>query len=242
MRFENRGAATFKAVGWERIDIGERCVTGEDNSGGGEDRTDPTDIQFVGPSTAEVLEEAPFDADGIARKSVSYEMLVEAGVNPGVAGKLRREHSLAWSLGTTEDNDGSLRRRSDRVRGLQDDERAWVAASTGDWEETTDRTAADEAVDDETAEDAWREQSAGVGATDVTSADQEEEAAWRERSKPEPITEIEGIGEAFETSLAEAGITSVRSLATANPDRIAEALDLDAERVREWCDRAEERL
>lgn len=59
---------------------------------------DPVDLAYVGPVTAAVIEDAPFDATDIPRRTVSYTALLEAGVNPGVAAKLRREYSLVWSF------------------------------------------------------------------------------------------------------------------------------------------------
>jgi hypothetical protein len=109
-----------------------------DESTGGADAdtpvTEPTDLKFVGPATADVVDEAAFDAADITAKRVSYDRLVEAGVNPGVAAKLRRWHSLSWSF----DSGSGLDRRSEQVRGLQADERAWVAASSGDWTDADD--------------------------------------------------------------------------------------------------------
>ncbi|USZ76250.1 helix-hairpin-helix domain-containing protein [Halorussus vallis] len=171
-----------------------------------------TDIRFVGPATADVLAEADFDATGIAEKTISYEMLVDAGVNPGVATRLRREHSLHWSFGGDED---SLERRSSKVRGLQDEERAWVAASNGDWENADPEPTATATAD-------------GSGAAEAA------EAAWRERSKPDPVTDVPGVDAEVAERLAEGGVTSVRSLATADPEHVADSLSLDHDRVVEW--------
>lgn len=95
----------------------------------------------MGPATAAVLADAPFDAADVRDKAVSYRMLIDAGVNPGVAARIRREHSLAWSF---ESEGEDLARRSTQVRGLGDAERAWVAASSGDWQaDDADRPTAD---------------------------------------------------------------------------------------------------
>jgi len=148
---------------------------------------EPTDLKWVGPATAEALGDADFDAADLADKRVSCHMLVEAGVNPGVAAKIRREHSLAWSFESTDDLD----RRSAQIRGLGDAEAAWVA-----------------------------------------------EAAWRERSAPTPLTELDSVGEDDAAALSEAGITSVRSLATADPEHLADVLELDGDRVAAWHEAA----
>lgn len=182
-----------------------------------------TAIHLVGPATAHVLAAADFDPTGILDKSVSYEMLVDAGVNAGVATRLRKEHSLPWTFGGSEESENSLEERSEKIRGLQDGERAWVAASSGDWEshepspgETNDQSAS----------------------TDGSGAAEAAEAAWRERSQPDPVTDVPGVDEDVAEVLANGGITSVRSLATANPERVATSLGLDPERVAEWRDAA----
>lgn len=192
------------------------------NDGDPSEVAELTDIHFVGPATAELLAAADFDGTGIPDKNVSYEMLVDAGVNPGVAARLRKEHSLPWSLGT---DDGSLDERSEKVRGLQDDERAWVAASSGDWEATEPETT-------QTTSGDWTP--TGEASTDGSGAAEAAEAAWRERSKPDPVTDVPGVDEEIETILANGGITSVRSLATADPEHVADSLELPVERVVEW--------
>ena len=193
-----------------------------------------TDIHLVGPATAEVLERAEFDGTGIADKTVSYEMLIDAGVNPGVAARLRKEHSLHWSFGGSEEDDDSLEQRSEKIRGLQDEERAWVAASSGDWEsnepETTTTTDGDWSPTGGTA--------TPEASTDGSGAAEAAEAAWRERSKPDPVTEVPGVDEEMAEVLANGGITSVRSLATADPEHVADSLGLDVDQVTEWRDAA----
>lgn len=172
---------------------------------------DPTDVRFVGPATAATLETADVSAGDILRKDVSYRQLVDAGVNPGVATKLRREHSLAWSMSGSGDD---LDQRSHQVRGLQDGERAWVAASSGDWESAEPETGGAEAD--------------GSGEAEAA------EAAWRDRSSPDPVTDVPGVSEADAERLAKAGINSVRSLATSNPETVADVLGLDVDTVSEW--------
>ncbi len=143
-------------------------------------------------------------------------MLREAGVNPGVAGRLRREHSLSWSFESGTD----LTDRSSQIRGLQDDERAWIAASSGDWELRAAETAT----------------------TDGSGDTEAEEAAWRDRSRPDPVTYVPEVNESVATELAEAGITSVRSMAIADPERVADSLSFDHERVNDWRNAARDLL
>ncbi|WP_458188980.1 DUF7409 domain-containing protein [Haladaptatus sp. NG-WS-4] len=197
-----------------RKKLAGETVTENDTDGAERGEVHATDVQFVGPATAAVIEDATFDAEDILRRNVSYEMLREAGVNPGVAGRLRREHSLSWSFGGSGDD---LTDRSNQIRGLKDEERAWIAASSGDWEATS-------------------------VTTDGSGDAQAEEAAWRERSSPDPVTDVPEIDEESASRLAEGGINSVRSMATADPERVADSLGLDRERVTEWCDAANELL
>lgn len=116
---------------------------------------EPTDLRFVGPVTAEVIERAPFDAAALCDRTVSYAELLEAGVNPGVAGKLRREYSLVWSFEWIAG--ANLEHRARNVGGLDADQRRWIASSSTIDDETRDRR--DRMTD---AERAWRERSAWV--------------------------------------------------------------------------------
>ena len=196
--------------------------------------TELTDIHFVGPATADQLAAADFDGTGIADKTVSYEMLIEAGVNPGVATRLRKEHSLHWSFGGSDESDDSLEQRSEKMGGLQDEERAWVAASSGDWESNEPETTT-------TADGDWTPSGGNStleASTDGSGAAEAAEAAWRERSQPDPVTDVPGVDEEIAEILANGGVTSVRSLATADPEHVADSLGLDPERVAEWRDRA----
>ena len=203
-----------------------------------EDAPDPTDIKYVGPATAAVLADAPFDVAAIRDKSVSFRMLLDAGVNAGVAARIRREHSLSWSFESEDPDD--LRRRSTQVRGLGEAERAWVAAASDDWSER-DLTAGE----DGDGEEAWVAASAGRGQSaeaDGSGDPVAAESAWRERSRPTPLTALDDVDEETITALAEAGITSVRSLSTADPAEVADALDRDADRVIALRDAADEYL
>ncbi|SDQ43452.1 Helix-hairpin-helix domain-containing protein [Halopelagius longus] len=325
------------------------------------------DLRFVGPKTAEALESSEIDLSDFVRKRISYRDLTEIGVNPGVAAKIRREHSLSWSFDAT---DTDLSRRSTQVRGLDDEERAWIAASStgwgdgddesdtdereGDWtadgrtesadadatvdgRRSTDADAVDESTwreraasasadagggksDDDAAsdEETWRSRSVGGDGTDAasdaapedeeaawraestggserdsnvtdgeaawrsqsvesddptpsartsqsrnggTSSEREEaewrsnatagdasspatdaEAEWRAESLPTPVTVLDGVEEADARELADAGIRSVRRLATADPESVADALQLDQSLVEGWVRAADERL
>jgi len=237
------------------------------------------DLKYVGPATADCLAEANIDAAAIVDGEVCYRDLVAAGTNPGVAAKIRRWHSLSWSFSSGDDLD----RRSSQVRGLGDDERAWVAASSGDWDETdgadadggdsngeagdwtpsgrgeatgTDRSARE---GDWTPSGSGGESDARSGATasgDWTPTGREAidasadgsgdalaaEEVWRERSKPEPLTTLAGIDESDAELLGEAGVRSVRRLATADPEHVADALRIDPTVVSAWKGQARDAM
>lgn len=184
-----------------------------------ETRSGLRSLRFVGPATAAVLADAGVSREDVEEKRVSHDDLVDAGVNPGVAARMRREHSLAWSHATG----GDLSQRAERIRGLGDGERAWVAASGTSWE---DRDPGDV------------EPTSPDGGGEAADA----EAAWRDRSAPDPVSVLDRVDETDAAALAEAGVTSVRSLSVADADRVADSLDLPVERVREWQAAARDRL
>ncbi|MFB6113681.1 MAG: helix-hairpin-helix domain-containing protein [Halodesulfurarchaeum sp.] len=198
---------------------------------------DLTDVKYVGPATADRLESAGLGQEAIRERRVSHATLVSIGVNPGVAAKIRREHSLPWSLEGGKDLD----RRAEQVRGLQDGERDWIAASARDGtdagETASPPTAGDEKTDDEAA---WRE--ADWPTLSEARTDIEDEATWRKQSTPEPVTSLETIDERIGEALSKAGITSVRSLATCDPGRVADSTGFDVGRVTAWRELASERV
>lgn len=203
-----------------------------------EDAAAVEDLKWVGPRTAPVLREAGVAPEDVESKRVSHAQLVDAGVNPGVAAKIRREHSLSWSFSGGKDLD----RRAQQVRGLQDDEREWVAASYDEWEDADAVNAStDGSGDAKAAEAAWRTSTwPGESEEERQELNETAEAAWQAGSAPTPVTEVYGIGEATAEKLAEAGVTSVRRLATCDVERVADALEISVNRVAEWRDAARE--
>lgn len=189
------------------------------------------DLKFVGPATAPVLAAAGVEPTDIRERRVSHAHLIEAGVNPGVAAKIRREHSLSWSLEGGEDLD----QRAEQVRGLQDGEREWVAASASDWEDPASTATQGEEQEEEDSD--WTRRPWPNKPEQRTEF--EAEAEWRDRSIPTPVSAIEHLDQEQLTALAEAGITSVRRLATCNPEAVASSLDIEEATVQEW--RAEAR-
>jgi hypothetical protein len=222
------------------------------------------ELRFVGPATADVLADAGVTRDDVSNKRVSHAQLVEHGVNPGVAARIRREHSLQWSYEGGEDLD----RRAEQVRGLKDDERQWVAESYGDdaeadgsggaaaeeadWQASATGKQPDSApieapdsTDHATSDDgddksAWREGSWPNGRVDESF--EREEAAWREASAPTPVADLDGVDEDAVAMLARAGITSVRSLATAHVEQVADSLGVSSDRVEALREAAREHV
>lgn len=119
----------------------EDDVTDPNDRDGAADGDGLSDLAYVGPRTAERLSAAGVTVGDVREKRVSYRDLVSAGVNSGVAAKLRREHSLHWTL---DEQCTDLGRRSEQVRGLRDGEREWVAAArSGDEADAASRRDAD---------------------------------------------------------------------------------------------------
>ena len=117
----------------------------------------PAALKYVGPATAAAIERAHFDADDIVQRTVSVTDLLAAGVNPGVAAKLRKEYSLVWAFRWHPGAD--LDRRAQQVGGLDPDHREWIAASAlADGESLSNGGTVGEA-----AEQAWRERAAWLG-------------------------------------------------------------------------------
>ncbi|MGM0590252.1 MAG: DUF7409 domain-containing protein [Halobacteriota archaeon] len=152
--------------------------------------------------TVEALDAVDVDTDALAPQDVSYRMLLDAGVDPTVAADLRRTFSLPWSF----DSDGSdLVERSRAVRGMGDAERAWVAASAGEWEDV-----------------------------DIPTPSLENREPATTHPKPKPVTDVPGVDDAYAERLAEAGIVSVRTLAIADPTRVSRVLNIELNRLTSW--------
>jgi hypothetical protein len=108
--------------------------------------------------------------------------------------------------GAGSDPAGSDRARSGEPGSLVAAERAWVAASYGDWE-FADPGPTPPAPDPEPA---------------------------RRYPEPEPVTVVPGVDDAAAARLADGGVVSVRLLAAADPVRVARALGMPANRVTSW--------
>lgn len=148
---------------------------------------EPASLRFVGHATAAVVDRASFDLDDIVARRVSYRELVDAGVNPGIAERLRREYSLVWSFEWCV-GEADLPRRATRVRNLRPAERSWIAASAagGDPESVL--------------ESARDDHDAGIGSAEVShksdaaSTDTESRRPLRDRGWPavDPDEQVDG--------------------------------------------------
>jgi hypothetical protein len=176
------------------------------------DRETLVALDGVDEASAERLADADVTARDLRDRRVSYRDLLGAGVAPERAARLRREHALQWSF---EAGDDDLAERSASLRGLEAEERAWIEASAGDWED--------------------RLGTRPVGEDDDASRDDGPE--W---TPPTPVTAIPGIDEEYAERLAEGGVVSVRTLAVADPVKVATALGMEPNRVTSWHWRARE--
>ncbi|WP_435345499.1 DUF7409 domain-containing protein [Haloarchaeobius sp. HRN-SO-5] len=159
-------------------------------------------LDGVTPVAAAQLTDAEVSARDITEKRVTYTDLVEAGVEPDLATDLRRQYSLSWSSAM---GDG-LDERAEKMNGLHEDERDWVAASTSDWEE--------------------------LGVEEFDPVEREAVDVWADRDRPTPVeTVVDGY---VAEQLMEAGINSVRQLAVVDASSLADALDVDVMQARTW--------
>lgn len=188
-----------------------------------------TQLKFVGPKSAPLLEAAEITAESIRERRVSHAQLKKAGVNPGVAARIRREHSLPWSLEGGEDLD----RRAEQVRGLKAGEREWIAASASKHSVGTD---GDTASPDRSEDTGWEQKPWPNHDPAVES--ERGETEWRERSRPTPLSAVPDIDDRAVTLLGEAGITSVNRLQTCDTEAVARSLELDETLIEEWREAA----
>lgn len=168
--------------------------------------------RLLEPGHREALEDAGIEPAVVSRESCSYRMLLDAGLDEGVADALRRQFSLPWSFET----DGDLDRRSSEVRGLGEAERAWVAAS---------------------ADEGWQAFEPVSSSGAETGA---EDASGRPWPRPTPVTAVTGVSPENAARLAEAGITSAERLATIHATEVAKVLELSVLHVRTWRHNARE--
>ncbi|ELZ07922.1 helix-hairpin-helix domain-containing protein [Natrialba aegyptia] len=173
----------------------------------------------------ESLAAADIEPEAVANKEYSYQMLLETEIDDALADRLRRRFSLPWSFQT--DDDHSLDRRSNEVRGLGAAERAWIAASDGEAWQTFEETAPDADDDEATVIDGDR-------------TDAERDSGSRPWPRPTPVTTVTGVGPDDAETLAEAGIRSAERLATINAATVARLLELDVLHVRTWRHNARE--
>lgn len=81
--------------------------------------------------------------------------------------------------------------------------------------------------------------------TEESTADEADESAAEEPDEPtdgntESVSTVKGIGPAYAERLADAGVETVADLAAADPDELAERVDLSPKRVGRWVDSAKD--
>lgn len=177
--------------------------TARDADDGPESEPTLTELPGVDEDVGEELASADVTPADLTDRRVSFRGLVERGVDPETAARLRTEFSLHYASTLGDD----LSERSDAMDNLGTNERAWIAASDGDWE---------------TAE------------YDPVLEEREEADVWADRERPTPVTTVAGVGRADAERLAEAGVESVKQLGWVDAGVVAEATDLDVRAVRTW--------
>jgi predicted flap endonuclease-1-like 5' DNA nuclease len=113
--------------------------------------------------------------------------------------------------------------------------------------EEEDEEGVDEPVATETGAAASTESLVDEEHTDdpTRAAEPAEAASPGEEEVPEtvegePVTVLKGIGPAYADRLEDAGIETVADLAAADPEELAERVDLSAKRVGRWVDTAQD--
>lgn len=76
---------------------------------------------------------------------------------------------------------------------------------------------------------------------DESEADAEDAEPAAESGDGEPVTVLDGIGPAYGERLEDAGVSTVAELAAADPEELANKVDLSAKRVGRWVDSANDR-
>ena len=123
-------------------------------------------------------------------------------------------------------------------------------AGVADVDESVDEPvdADDEPVDvddeppiEEAEADAEAETNAEAKAGAETEADSEAEPAADVEDADEPVDTVKGIGPAYADRLRDAGVETVGDLAAADPEDLADQVDLSAKRVGRWVDSANDR-
>ncbi|PCR90668.1 DUF7409 domain-containing protein [Natrinema ejinorense] len=168
----------------------------------------------IGTDERQALEAADIDPDAVAGKEYSYRMLLDAGLDEGIAASLRRRYSLPWSF----EGEGDLDRRSSEVRGLGDAEREWIAVS---------------------ADEEWQAFEYDHSGLVSVGRDRPSERPY---PRPTPVTAVTGVGPDDADALAEAGVRSAERLATIDAMTVAAVLDLNVLHVRTWRHNARELL
>jgi predicted flap endonuclease-1-like 5' DNA nuclease len=83
---------------------------------------------------------------------------------------------------------------------------------------------------------------ADADADDAEEADEGDDGdAEEEDEGAEPVEVVRGIGPAYGERLAEAGVKTVAELAEADPEWLADQVNVSESRVRRWVDRASDR-
>lgn len=106
------------------------------------------------------------------------------------------------------------------------------------------RAGTHEALEDRTVEsdDEGESELTGLVGADDASVPDPPETLGTDSEPESDLTSITGIGTAYADRLENAGVETVAQLAAADPDELAEAIDVSAARIEDWIDRSRQRL
>lgn len=220
-----------------------KSILGLENETRDADHDVDVNVQNTPPDRSEVHSEAGADDEDPE----------DWGVPPGFGGENSEdqvEGSTDREAPATEDietGDPETERSADVEESPADDDAESSApdgateANAGD---TDDEAAAtdsasdeDEALDDED-EMEWRSvDDDSAEDADETDASESDDGA-SPASEGSSLTDVKGIGPAYERRLSEAGIDSIRGLIDAEADSLAAATDLSDTRIERWQQRA----
>ena len=143
----------------------------------------------------------------------------------GEADEDEADASSAEGVAAETDAAASTETLVDEAAGQEPAEAVAPTETPEDDADADDEAADDEAAADRTADDSDTEADAGSESAEEPS---------------EPVETLKGIGPAYAERLGSIGIESVADLAAADPEEVADGIDVSEKRVSGWVDRAKD--
>jgi len=177
------------------------------------------------------------DRDPNQRRDVGVTVEREAGEpdradeSAGAGAEAGTEHDAGAEAEETTPPTGTDRQASETETATG----AGSAATEGSVEEA----AASEPTGDAASETAASE--AGESTDETTASETADDTDEAEPADDDDLEAITGVGPAYAQRLRDAGVGSVADLAAADPEELAEATDLSANRIGNWIDQADDR-